>query len=69
MINRLKWALIAFQDISDLKINLSTSELVLLNLDPAMGQYLARILSCSIGKLPLNYLGVKLHWKNLLNLT
>jgi Reverse transcriptase (RNA-dependent DNA polymerase) len=62
-VERLKWALLIFENISGLKINLSKSELVPLNLDPAQGQYLTSLLNCSLGKLPIKYLGVNLHWK------
>jgi hypothetical protein len=63
MVESLNWALLIFENISGLKINLSKSKLVPLNLDHAQGQYLASILNCSIGQLPIKYLGVNLHWK------
>jgi Reverse transcriptase (RNA-dependent DNA polymerase) len=63
MVERLKWALLIFENISGLKINLSKSELVPLNLDPAQGQYLASLLNCYLRKLPIKYLDVNLHWK------
>jgi hypothetical protein len=63
MVERLKWTLLIFKNIYGLKINLSKSELVPLNLDPAQGQYLASLLNCSLGKLPIKYLGVNLYWK------
>jgi Reverse transcriptase (RNA-dependent DNA polymerase) len=63
MVERVKWALRAFEGLSDLKINFSKSELISLNIDPSLACNFATQLNCTIGALPLNYLGLTLHWK------
>jgi Reverse transcriptase (RNA-dependent DNA polymerase) len=63
MVEKVKWALRAFEAISGLKINFLKSEIIPLNISPDEGLYFANLLNCTLGKLPLKYLGVKLHWK------
>jgi Reverse transcriptase (RNA-dependent DNA polymerase) len=63
MVERVKWALRAFEGISDLKINFNKSELIALNIDPALARNFAIQLHCKLGALPLKYLGLSLHWK------
>jgi Reverse transcriptase (RNA-dependent DNA polymerase) len=61
-IESLKWILIAFKDISDLKINFEKCEMIPLNIS-AEGLQLADILGCKLSSLPIIYLGVLLHFK------
>jgi hypothetical protein len=61
----LRWLLIGFENLSGMKINYSKYEMVPLNLCEAEGQYLASLFICSLGTLPINYLGIPLHWKKL----
>jgi hypothetical protein len=49
-----------------MKINYSKCEMVSLNLSVAESQSLASLFGCSLGTLPINYLGISLHWKKLL---
>jgi hypothetical protein len=60
MVENLKWLFIAFEGISELKVNLLKSELIPLNLTSYQSFHFARILGCKLGKLPLKYLGVSL---------
>jgi Reverse transcriptase (RNA-dependent DNA polymerase) len=63
MLERVKWSLRVFEGLSGLKINFTKSALILLNLDDLKSYYYDSILNCSLGKLPIKYLGVNLHWK------
>jgi hypothetical protein len=63
MVERVKWALRVFESISGLKINFNKSELIPLNLEDNTGTFYANLLNYPLGKLPIKYLGVKLHWK------
>lgn len=64
-IEALKWIFIGFENLSDMKINYAKSELIPLSISPKLGSQLASNLGCKVGSLPINYLGVPLHWKNL----
>jgi Reverse transcriptase (RNA-dependent DNA polymerase) len=61
MVERVKWSLRIFEGISGLTINFAKSEVIPLNLDHQIGIYCANLLNCSIGKLSIKYLGIKLH--------
>jgi hypothetical protein len=63
MVERVKWALWVFEEMSGLKINLTNSELIPLNLDSFTSSFYVNLLNCPLGKLLIKYLGVKLHWK------
>lgn len=63
IIEALKLHLIAFENLSGMKINYAKSEMVPLNLNPAEGEVLASIFGCKTAKLPLTYLGLPLHFK------
>jgi Reverse transcriptase (RNA-dependent DNA polymerase) len=63
MIERVKWALRAFEGLLGLKINFNKSELIGLNVDLATTNNFALQLHCKLGSLPLKYLGLALHWK------
>ena len=65
MIHTLKWLLLCFENLSGLKINFDKSEMVPLNISASTGQELAGIVGCKLVSLPITYLGVPLHWKNL----
>lgn len=63
MIEALKLYLLAFENLSGMKINFSKSVMVLLNLTDLEGQQLAQIFCCDISSLPITYLGLPLHYK------
>jgi hypothetical protein len=52
MVERVKWALQVFEEISDS-----------LNLDSFTSSFYVNLLNCPLGKLPIEYLCVKLRWK------
>jgi Reverse transcriptase (RNA-dependent DNA polymerase) len=62
-IEALKWILIAFEDLSGLKINFDKCEIVPLNISDDQGIHLTNYLGCKLTHLPLTYLGVPLHFK------
>lgn len=59
----LKWALIAFEHLSGLKINYAKSDIHPINLSASKGSHLASLLGCQLGSLPFTYLGVLIHWR------
>jgi hypothetical protein len=61
----LKWILIAFEDLSGLKINFEKCEMIPLNISKIEGLQLAGIIGCKLSSLPITYLGVPLHFKKL----
>jgi hypothetical protein len=61
MVERVNWILMVFENILGFKNNLDKSKPVPLNINPSLGRYFANILNYTIRKLPLKYLGVKLH--------
>jgi hypothetical protein len=63
MVERLKWALRAFEGLSGLKINFTKSVLIPLNIDNSLAHNFATQLNCKLGSLPMKYLGLSLHWK------
>jgi hypothetical protein len=63
MVERVKWAVQAFEGLSGLKINFYKSKLVALNLDSNVAKNFAIQLNCKLSSLPLKYLGLSLHWK------
>ena len=62
-IEALKLYLIAFENLSGMKINYDKSEMIPLNLSPSEGTALAAIFGCKMATLPLTYLGLPLHFK------
>jgi hypothetical protein len=54
-----------YEQVPGMRINFHKSELVPLNLEATKAQRLAHICSCPVGKFPLKYLGVPLHYENL----
>jgi hypothetical protein len=61
----LKWLLIYFKKLSDMRINYHKSDLTPINLDDEETQDYAKTFYCNIGKLPSIYLGVPLHYESL----
>jgi Reverse transcriptase (RNA-dependent DNA polymerase) len=61
----LKWNLVAFEDLSGLKIIFDKYEMVPLNISDEEGYSLTQILGCKISNMPITYLGVPLHNKSL----
>jgi hypothetical protein len=64
-IESLKWILIAFEDLLDLKINFDKCEMIPLNISDYQGVHLANYLGCKLSHLSLTYLDVPLHFKKL----
>jgi hypothetical protein len=63
MVEKIKWIFYAFQGISGLQINFSKTKLIPLNISSADANFYCNILQCKLGKLPIKYLRVWLHWK------
>jgi hypothetical protein len=63
IVERVKWALKIFENISGLKINFDKSELISFNMNIHTDAYYASLLNCSLGKLSIKYLEMILHWK------
>jgi hypothetical protein len=57
MIDRVKWALQAFEGLSGLKIIFNKSELIALNISSTLASNFALQLNCKLGSLPMKYLG------------
>ena len=61
----MKFLLYFFESMSGMKINFHKCDLVPINVDEDQAQAFAQTLSCKIGKFPLKYLGVPLHYAKL----
>jgi hypothetical protein len=61
----LKWLMIRFEQLSGMKINYNTSDMVPINLEDEEIQTYARIFCCKLGSFPFKYLGVPLHHEKL----
>jgi Reverse transcriptase (RNA-dependent DNA polymerase) len=64
-IESLKLILIAFEDLSGLKINFEKCEIIPLNISETEVLQLVGILGYKLSSLPITYLGVPLHFKKL----
>lgn len=62
-IENAKCILKGFEGVSGLSINLSKSELIPLNIPTYSASSMANLLGCKLGKLPITYLGLNLHFK------
>jgi hypothetical protein len=65
MVEALKYLLLGFEELSDLKINYSKSILIPLNISDQEKIEYATFLGCELSNLPITYLGVSLYWKKL----
>jgi mannosylglycoprotein endo-beta-mannosidase len=65
MVENIKCILMWYEQVSGMRISFHKSEIVPLNLESRETQRLAHILSCTVGKFPMKYLGVPLHYENL----
>jgi hypothetical protein len=63
MLERVKWALRAFDGLSGLKINFIKYELIALNISSKLASNFALELNCKLSSLSMKYLGLSLHWK------
>jgi hypothetical protein len=63
IIERVKWALRAFEGLLGLKIKFIKYELVTLNISSKLASNFAFQLNCKLSSLPIKYLGSSLHWK------
>jgi hypothetical protein len=61
----LKWLLSCFEQMSGMRINFHKCDLIAINVDDENAQNVSQTLSCGLGKFPLKYLGVPLHYKKL----
>ena len=61
----LQWILIGFENISGMKMFYAKCELIPLNIPIELGQTLADQVGCKLGSLPITYLGIPLHYKNI----
>jgi hypothetical protein len=57
--------LIAYENLSDMKINFNNYELISLNFSTEKGNSLANILCRKLTNLPLMYLEMSMHWKKI----
>lgn len=63
MVASLKLHLIAFENLSGMKINYAKSEMIPLNLSDQEGSHFAQLFGCKVTCLPITYLGLPLHYK------
>ena len=63
MIEALKLHLIAFENLSGMKINYDKSEMIPLNITSDEGSALEAIFGFQTSQLPITYLGLPLHFK------
>jgi hypothetical protein len=64
-IRKLKCVLMLFENVSGMKINFHKSKFVPMNLDDSHIHEIAHILNCPVGNLPMQYLGIPLHFEKL----
>jgi hypothetical protein len=64
-VKNLKWVLSYFEQLSGMRINFNKRDFIPINIDPDEAQLFSQTWSCKIGKPPMNYLGVPLHYKKL----
>jgi hypothetical protein len=64
-IRNLKCVLMLFEQVYKMRINFHKSEWVPMNLDEEQIHAIAHVLSCHVGKFPIKYLGVPLHFEKL----
>jgi hypothetical protein len=63
--NHIKWLMIYFEKLSEMRINYHKSDLIPINLEEEETQAYAKCLFCKIGKFLFTYLGVPLHHERL----
>jgi hypothetical protein len=61
----LKWMLSCFEQLSGMRINFHKCDLIALSVDDQEAQVFSQTLSCILGKLPMKYLRVPLHYTKL----
>ena len=61
----LKWLLSCYKSVSGMKINYSKSELIPMGLSEVETNEFLYIFGCAVGKFPIKYLGVPLHYDKL----
>jgi hypothetical protein len=61
----LKWLLSYFEQMSSIRINFHKCDLIAINVEDEIAQNMSQTLSCGLGKFPMKYLGVPLHYKKL----
>jgi hypothetical protein len=61
----LKWLLSCFEQMSGMRINFHKCDLIPMNVEEQRAQLFSQSLCCRLGKFPLKYLGVPLHYTKL----
>jgi hypothetical protein len=61
----LKWILSCFEQMSGMTINFHKCDPIAINVEEEEAQTIAQSLCCRLGKFPMKYLGVLLHYKKL----
>jgi hypothetical protein len=64
-IQPLKWLLLEYEDLLEIKLNFNKYELVPFNLTDSEGTLFVEQLICKLSSLPFMYLGIHLLWKKL----
>jgi hypothetical protein len=64
VLENLKCILMWYEQVLGMRINFHKSEMVPINLEDNEVHRLAHILSCCVGKFPIKYLGIPLHFDN-----
>jgi hypothetical protein len=54
-----------FERVSGMKINFHKNEIIPMNLEEGQIHEIAHVLNCLVGKFPLRYLGIPLHYDKL----
>jgi hypothetical protein len=57
----LKWLMVYFEQLSEMKINYNKSDMTTINLEEDETHQMAQIFFCKMGTFPFQYLGVLLH--------
>jgi hypothetical protein len=60
-IHSLRWILLGFENISEMKINYVKYEMIPLNISDSEATNLCSLFGSAIGILPITYLGIPLH--------
>jgi hypothetical protein len=65
IIENVKWALVAFESLTGIKINYDKTEMVPMNLNEEESHHYAALIGCNISHFPIKYLGLPLHNRSL----
>jgi hypothetical protein len=65
IVDAVKWALVAFEALSGIKINYDKTEIISMNLSPQEAHLLTTLIGCKVFSFSIKYLGVLLHDRKL----